>query len=245
MSASKVSILYFSLLFTFAVYGKNVCELEYLVGPPTDPKAYIHTQMASPEDYAPELVQMLKRESRQARTSPLPDGHRRQLKDSVEKQLQDTSITDGTRLELETALALINDKNIGHTVRGYNVDILHPVPWEYLPSNGLQGDLKVFVDRGHHIRKFYELDVELQCCIIEVSFSNNFDGVVRKKTRQLSRMVNADGRTYFINPDGKKVILYTPNIPNDGRNLTDLGVTTTRTMGQLKNEIRRAMRSSR
>jgi len=63
-----------------------------------------------------------------------------------------------------------------------------------------------------HDRRIYETDVELDCCIVEVTVTGS-EKLRDSKFDQIKRYLNEDGRWDFINPDNKKVIIFTPNVP--------------------------------
>jgi hypothetical protein len=122
-----------------------------------------------------------------------------ELKDKL-RDVQLRKSSPATQLELSVALELYDrfPDNWAYANRRYT---------DPNPSHVMTIDSKV-------VRSRYESDIELNCCIVEVSNVDDPLVLKEKKENQLTRFANADAlHPYdFINPDGKTVILFIPQI---------------------------------
>lgn len=214
------------------------CNRVFLTGPPSDHLAHIHTSRSNIDDFSAEDVRSWVKTAVEERIGARENIELQNKKLQLKFALTKTKLDEGEKLELITALELLNDKYIGRQFKNNNIQILHPHPWEYLDERFLGSDLRKFTNDGMHVRQFFELDIELQCCIVEVTYGHTFEEILAKKKNQLRRMVNKNGRTNFINPDGKKVILYAPNMREDVKMIEELDVIVSRSKNDLIRKIR-------
>lgn len=150
--------------------------------------------------------------------------HRAQTRKDILKELQKRPLAAAERLELETNLHLID--RFPQYWNDSSKIIPHPFPW------------KKFIDEKQVVRQLsYEIDVEMSCCIIEIT--NHFDAqtLIKKKRAQLARFLNIDGQYDYINPYNKKVILYAPSLKEDIKELERQGVIVVRDQAQLDQVI--------
>jgi len=133
------------------------------------------------------------------------------------------------KLEKEAALALYEK---------------FPDNWAYANRKYFDYELSPRADPRGKIqfeRIRYETDIELNCCIVEVTKTKP-EYLGQSKYDQLRRYLNKEGRFDFINPDKKKVILYAPYVP-ERPDWLDKDVVLVRTLKELEAAVGSATKS--
>ncbi|MGE0614217.1 MAG: hypothetical protein AB7P04_01135 [Bacteriovoracia bacterium] len=128
--------------------------------------------------------------------------------DEIDKIVRDLNLPPGDPHWLEADVAASVLESAPHQFVGFRKVVPHPNHPSILDKN-----------LGIDIPLQFEIDIELKCCIVEVTTMRGMildkqdpGGRFIGKRRQLRRYLNADGNSEFLNPEKKQVVLFAPEM---------------------------------